>query len=263
MSTPITPGAALLAELQTGLAQRAFVPVFQPIARLSDGALSGFESLARWQRAAEVLSEPAVFLEAALEHDLLGEISRHVLYAACADMASWAHAAPGVFLTVNVAGRQLEHDDFASDVLRAVDHAGLAGARLRIEVTETQVLRDPARAARHLARLRDQKIGVFFDDFGAGFSSLSWLTRLPVDGLKFDALLTRRAPFHSAERKILRAMISLAHDMGLLTIGEGVEREEERDALMDLGCDYAQGHFFSRPLTAQEAGALMARLPRD
>lgn len=242
--------------MQAALQAGAFVPAFQPIERLCDGTLAGFEALARWRRAPDVLWEPGAFLETALTEDLLGAISLAVMQQACRAMGPWAQAAAPLFLTVNVAGRQLEGADFVNDVLAALATANLPGASLRIEVTETQVLRDPARAARHLALLREHGIGVFFDDFGAGYSSLSWLMRLPVDGLKFDAVLTQRAATDGHERKILRAMITLAREMGLVTVGEGVETPAQRAALLELGCDYAQGHLYAKALAPEDAGAL-------
>jgi c-di-GMP-specific phosphodiesterase len=247
---------SLKANMEAGLAEGAFVPVYQPIERLRDGALVGFEALARWRRAGDELWAPGAFIEVALAENLLGEISIAIMKQACLAMAPWAQRGDNLFLTVNVAGRQLDGPHFVEDVLAALAVADLPGEALRIEVTETQVLRDPEQAGLRLAQLRAHGIGVYFDDFGAGYSSLSWLMRLPVDGLKFDAVLTQRAATDGPERKILRAMITLAREMGLVTVGEGVETPAQRAALLDMGCDYAQGHLYAKALAPEEAGAL-------
>jgi c-di-GMP-specific phosphodiesterase len=260
----MTASAALISEIEQGLQNGAFEPVFQPIARLSDGALAGFEALARWRRGPGPLTEPSVFIEAALEKDLLGAISRSILHAATRTAAGWrTEGAPALFVTCNVAGRDLEREDFCLDVLTALSRAALPAGALKIEVTEQQVLRDPFLVSRNLEELREAGAQVVFDDFGTGFSSLSWLTRLPVDGIKFDQTMIAGIAADGAERKIVRAMIALAHDMGLYTVGEGVETEDQREILAELACDYAQGALYAMPLPEDAVRALIAALPRE
>lgn len=253
---------ALFRDIERALGTDEFEPVFQPVARLSDGALAGFEALARWRRAPETLAEPSAFVEEALARGLMGQISRRILLAACAIMRGWrAEGVRGVFVSVNIVGHDLERDAFVAETLDILRAAGLPGGALRLEVTEQQVLRDPARIARALAQFRAAGVKILFDDFGSGFSSFTWLTRLPADALKFDHTLVAGldAP-DSAHRKIVRAMVPLAHDLGLETVAEGVETAAQRDILADLGCDYAQGHLFSPPLPAEGARALIDTL---
>ena len=146
------------------------------------------------------------------------------------------------------------------DILRAAE---LPPGVIKLEVTEQQVLRDPPRVARQLARLRHAGVKILFDDFGSGFSSFTWLTKLPADALKFDHTLISGITEDGPHLKIVRAMVALAHELGLETIAEGVETEAQREILADLGCDYAQGHLFSKALGASEARALIGVLKAE
>lgn len=252
-----------MADLRKGVADGAFEPAFQPVARLADGALAGFEALARWRRGPDALEPTSVFLDAAMEHDLLGEISRTILFRATQRFAQWRVGRPEaalLFLSVNVAGRDLERSGLLEDVATALAQSELPAAQLRIEVTEHQVLRDPVTAAATLTALRAGGVKVLLDDFGAGFSSLHWLAHLPVDAIKFDSILVRGVATDSAERKILRAMIGLARDLGLETIAEGVETVDQRDALRDLRCDFAQGYLYAKALSETAAQSLVMAL---
>lgn len=252
---------ALFADIERAIAADAFEPAFQPVARLADGALAGFEALARWRQAPETLMEPSGFLEEAMARGVMGQISRRILLAACAVMRGWrASGADGVFVSVNVMGHDLERDDFVADTLDIVRAAGLPAGVLKLEVTEQQVLRDPPRIARALTQLRAAGVKILFDDFGSGFSSFTWLTKLPADALKFDQHLISGITEDGPHLKIVRAMVALAHELGLETIAEGVETEAQREILADIGCDFAQGHLFARPLGAAEARALIGKL---
>lgn len=251
---------ALFRDLEIALDTDAFEPAFQPVAHLSDGAIAGFESLARWRRAPEVLIEPAHFMEEAMARDLVGRISQRIMRVACATMARWrADGVDGVFLSVNVAGRDLERPDFVDEVFGVIAAAGIPATSIKIEVTEQQVLHDPALVGRQLARLREAGVKILFDDFGSGFSSFTWLTRLPADALKFDQTIIGPITDRGAHYKIVSAMIALAHDLGLETIAEGVETEAQRDLLAALGCDFAQGHLYARALGEAGARAMIGK----
>jgi c-di-GMP-specific phosphodiesterase len=237
----------------------AFEPAFQPVTRLADGAIAGFEALARWRRGPGALIEPSAFIEEALARNLMGQISRRILDSACATMHDWrASGVDGVFMSVNILGHDLERDDFVAETLAVLRAAALPPGAIKLEVTEQQVLRDPEQVARQLARLREAGVKILFDDFGSGFSSFTWLTRLPADALKFDhALISGIADPAGPHLKIVRAMVALAHELGLETIAEGVETETERDILRALGCDYAQGHLFAKAMGAADARAML------
>lgn len=252
---------ALFRDIERAIAANAFEPVFQPVIRLADGKLAGFEALARWRQGPEELAEPSAFIEEALARNLLGEISRRILGSACALMRDWrAEGLEHLFMSVNIVGHDLERDAFVAETLDVLTAAHLPPGAIRLEVTEQQVLRDPPAVARQLARLRAAGVKILFDDFGSGFSSFTWLTKLPADALKFDhALISGIADASSPHLKIVRAMNALAHELGLETIAEGVEAAAERDILTALGCDFAQGRLFAMPLSAAEARAMAGR----
>ncbi|MDX2233349.1 MAG: EAL domain-containing protein [Hyphomonadaceae bacterium] len=252
---------ALFRDIERAIVTDEFEPAFQPVARLSDGALAGFEALARWRRAPETLDGPSAFFEEAMARGVMGEISRRILLAACATMRGWRKdGIDGVFISANVLGHDLEREDFVSETLGIVHAAELPPGVLKLEVTEQQILRDPPRIAAALAQLRAAGVKILFDDFGSGFSSFTWLTRLPADALKFDHHLISGITEDGPHLKIVRAMVALAHELGLETIAEGVETEAQREVLADIGCDFAQGHLFAKPLAAVEARALIGKL---
>lgn len=257
------PAQALFEELQADVSAGAFEPAFQPLARLSDGALAGFEALARWRRNG-ALAPTSLFLSAAIERDLLGDISRTILHNGVRALARWRAQAPkaqALFLSVNVAGADLERGAVVADVVQALQQSGLPASALRVEVTEHQVLRDPVAAATALQALRDLGVRILLDDFGAGYASLHWLVQLPVDAIKFDTVLIDGVEnLHSRQHKIVRAMTQLARDLGLETIAEGVETREQRDVLTDFGCNYAQGYFYARGMKEADALALVLAL---
>jgi diguanylate cyclase len=172
-------------------------------------------------------------------------------------MARWrGEGVDSVFFSVNVAGRDLERPEFVDEVLGVIAAAGIPATSIKIEVTEQQVLHDPALVGRQLARLREAGVQILFDDFGSGFSSFTWLTRLPADALKFDQSIIGPITARGRHYKIVSAMIALAHDLGLETIAEGVETEAQRDLLAALGCDFAQGHLYARALSEADARAM-------
>jgi len=251
---------ALFRDIERAIETDAFEPVFQPVIRLADGALAGFEALARWRQGPEALAEPSAFIEEALARNLMGEISRRILRSVCAIVRDWrAEGIDNIFVSVNIVGHDLERDAFVAETLDLLHAADLPPGAIKLEITEQQVLRDPPAVARQLARLRSAGVKILFDDFGSGFSSFTWLTKLPADALKFDhALISGIADPRGPHLKIVRAMNALAHELGLETIAEGVESERERAILAELGCDFAQGRLFAMPLSASEARASIA-----
>ena len=263
MSRIYPSDAAIAAELDGALASGAFEAVFQPIARLTDGALAGFEALARWRRPDGELWGPDRFLRSAEANGKLRTISRFVLARAVEQLTRWRVLTPsaqGLFLSVNISGADLEQGDMVSEAIMLAQAARLPAGALKLELTEHQILKDPDAAARACTRLRDGGVAVALDDFGAGFASLAWLARLPADTLKIDRSFVASIVKNVRAEKIVRAMILLAHDLEMDVIGEGVESHDVRERLRDLNSDYAQGHLFAPPLSAQGAEALILTL---
>ncbi|MGE0044962.1 MAG: EAL domain-containing protein [Hyphomonadaceae bacterium] len=232
-------------------------PFFQPVARLSDGALVGFEALARWRRADGSVAEASAFLPKGPWTDENAAIGRAVAAEAIDLFTTWRKRAPiQASLSINIIGADLL-DGTAQRLAAQAALSGLTPGALIMELTEHHSLGDLARAADALSSLRAKGVKIALDDFGTGHSSLKWLARLPVDAIKIDKSFTQRVVDQGPERTIIVAMLSLAREFGLETIAEGIETDAQRSALAARGCDYGQGHYYSVPLPAEEAFALL------
>jgi diguanylate cyclase (GGDEF)-like protein len=245
--------------LALALANREFGLVYQPIVSLLGVTrhVEGFEALLRWQRRDGVQVSPAAFIPAAEESGLIVPLGAWALKTACLQLRQWRRlSAVSLQISVNVSAIQLGDSRFSSTVLDVIREADIDPRELIIEVTESAAMLDPERSLRVLRELRGLGIGVHIDDFGTGYSSLSYLRRLPVTRVKIDR------SFVSADDRddlvdpvIVAAIISLAHQLDVKVIAEGVETLTQLRTLRDLGCDSVQGYFVSRPVPASEATA--------
>jgi diguanylate cyclase (GGDEF)-like protein len=229
--------------------------VYQPIVEMTTGDIVGFEALVRWERDGR-LHLPAEFLEVAEDTGLIVPLGQQVLEKACHQIATWRRALPGVRLprlSVNLSARQLAHPDLARDVRRTLAATGVHPAELCLEITETVLMQDTPQASAVVNELRDLGIRLAIDDFGTGYSSLSYLRRLPVSAVKIDRSFTVGLGADDEGTTIVASVVSLAHALGMEIIAEGVESTEHVEALLALGCDHAQGYFFSRPVPAEVA----------
>ena len=205
---------------------------------------------------------PLEFIPIAEESGLILQIGRWVLAHACAQAAQWVNTIgdpSGFSVSVNVSSRQLEHDRMIAEVAAALDDSGLPPQCLVLEITESFFIRDLQAAVRRLQALRRLGLRIAIDDFGTGFSSLNSLARLPIDVVKIDksfidALGTR----YDA---VIGAVVEVAEAFDLTVVAEGIEREEQRDRLIDLGCPYAQGYLFGKPAAAEELAHLFVPAP--
>lgn len=224
---------------------------YQPIVRIQDARLVGFEALVRWQAPDGRLMQPADFVPVAEETGLIDLLGGWVLRTACARMAALTAEYPGagpLTMSVNVSSRQFAQVDFYDQVVAALADAGLPGSRLVLELTETTLMENPKVTAEVLQRLRDLGVHIHLDDFGVGYSSLSYLRRFPIDSLKIDRSFTAAVPGGKQDEAILRAIVSLAAALGLEVVAEGVENQAQWDHLHGLDCTYGQGFYFSKPL---------------
>jgi diguanylate cyclase (GGDEF)-like protein len=235
---------------------------YQPLVRLADEHLLGVEALVRWQPAGGRLVPPDRFIPAAEDSGLIVAIGTWVLHEACRAAASWN----GAVVSVNVSPRQLREPDFAAQVLDALRVSGLPPAALILEITEGVLVASGAvtdRAIGHLSTLRERGVRVAIDDFGTGYSSLAYLRDLPIDHIKIDkSFMPAPGVPDPAARTLVKAIIDLAAGLGLGTIAEGVETLEQVELLRELGCERAQGFYFSRPVAEAEAAALLGRTGR-
>lgn len=234
------------ASLRDALADDALHIHYQPKIDLETGAVAGAEALVRWNHAGRMIS-PAEFIPIAEETGLIIDLGYWVLTQVCRDTASWHRRLPGLSIAVNVSARQLAERDFADRAIAIVRRAGLSPSMFTLEVTESVVMRDVANQMVVLNALRLAGFRIAVDDFGTGYSSLSYLRQLPVTMLKIDRSFVNDVPGDAA---IAATVIALGKKLGLTTVAEGVETQEQYDWLRQEGCDQAQGYLISRPIPA-------------
>jgi diguanylate cyclase (GGDEF)-like protein/PAS domain S-box-containing protein len=231
---------------------------YQPIVELSSGALYGVEALARWpDRWPEV--PPIEFIEIAEETGVIGAIGLQVLRAGLEQFAAWRKAglvSDEIRVSVNVSGRQLDDPRLPEEIRDAIAGAELPASALRLEITESTLMQEPERIRRIVSEVCASGVGLHLDDFGTGYSSLAALHRLPVDALKIDRSFVTSAAEDGGDA-IVRAIVALAHSLGLDVIAEGIEHPEQQIRLRGLGCQYGQGFMFSKPLGAKDMEALL------
>jgi c-di-GMP-specific phosphodiesterase len=247
---------ALESDLRGALTRGEICPYFQPIVRLSNGAISGFEALVRWRHPRRGLIMPDEFLSLANDMGVLLEIGQHMIEQSARQLAEWRkrHRAAGeLTVSVNLSTGEIERENLVEDVSRILKETGLPNGALKLEVTESDIMRDPERAAVILQRLREAGAGLALDDFGTGFSSLSYLTRLPFDTLKIDRYFVRTMGVNEGSAKIVRSVVNLGRDLYLEVVAEGVENTAMARQLMEIGCHYGQGFGYAAALPPQEA----------
>ncbi|WP_375480683.1 putative bifunctional diguanylate cyclase/phosphodiesterase [uncultured Jatrophihabitans sp.] len=249
---------ALRGSFDEALRSGQFHLAYQPHVSLHTGRLEGFEALARWRHPVYGDVGPVEFIPLAEETGFIVPLGRWVLEQACLAAASWDAAGAAPFdMSVNVSARQLQDPRFVDDVQSTLSIAGLPPSRLVLEVTESMLMKNPARTAALLSRLREAGVRVAIDDFGTGYSSLSHLQQFPIDIIKIDKSFVDPLASPSGEASaFVHAIVRLAHELRLATLAEGIEEPAQRTALIQLGCDSAQGYLLSKPLTPQDARAL-------
>ena len=240
-------------ELRTALERGEFELHYQPIVSLVDGQLVSLEALIRWRRPDGTQVPPDQFIPVAESADLIAPISEWVFHEACQQLADWRDRNIGPRrVSVNVSPRQFRLPGLVDSVSHALASAGLPGEALDLEITEGVVVENLESTGRTLRELRKHDIGVSVDDFGVGFSSLSYLRSLPVTGLKIDRSFLRGIPDEAEANTVITAMIGLGRDLGLKVIAEGIEENVQREFLLARGCLYGQGFMFCKPLNATD-----------
>jgi len=246
-------------DLRRALERDEIMILYQPIVRLEDRAVAGFEALARWNHPKLGRLSPAEFINIAEETGLIVELGLLVLDRAARQLSTWQrtlrHREP-LFASVNVSSRQLLRHDLIQDLRTVLGRAPLARGSLKLELTESTVMENPEHAAQMLHRIRELGAGLALDDFGTGYSSLAYLQRFPFDTIKIDQSFVRMSA-KGTRPVILRSMIALAHDLGMDVVAEGAESDSDAVELFQLGCEYAQGFVFGEPMSAERARALL------
>mgnify|MGYP000509555244 CR=1 FL=1 len=251
-------------DLQQGIKCRQFFLNYQPIICLETGRLMGFEALVRWQHPNRGLVSPVEFIPLAEETGLIIPLGEWVLQEACSRLAMWEEQFPyfsSLSLSVNLSGIQLKQLDIIEKIDRICQGAGVRGDRLKLEITESVLMENAVAARDVLESLQARSIRVCLDDFGTGYSSLSYLHRLPINTLKVDRSFVGNLELDRKNFNIIKAIITLAHSLGLDVIAEGVESMEQVEVLRSLGCEYGQGYYFSRPLDDEAVINFLKKMP--
>jgi diguanylate cyclase (GGDEF)-like protein/PAS domain S-box-containing protein len=241
--------------------ERSLLPIhYQPIVDLATGAICAFEALVRWPGSYAKIP-PRDFIPIAEETGIIGNLGLHVLRTALSTLARWRAeglVSPGVYVSVNVSGPQLEDPRLPAQVRAAIDAAGVPPDALRLEITESTLMREPDAMARIVSEVCAAGVGLQLDDFGTGYSSLTALHQFPVDTLKIDRSFVAAIDGERVDNDaIVRSTIALAHSLRLHVIAEGIEDRVQLRRLRTLGCEYGQGFLFSRPLSAERTRALL------
>jgi PAS domain S-box-containing protein len=252
------------ADLRRSMDDHAFVIHYQPKVSLDDGSIRGFEALLRWRRNGAGLVQPEHFIPLAERTGLIVAIGKQVLDRACRETAELRRQYPHVTVSVNVSGRQFADPMLAEYVHASLEASGLPPDALRLEITETAVMKDPENALALLHRLHEMGVGLKLDDFGTGYSSLTYLHRFPLNTLKIDRSFVMRLPGASESVAIVRAILTLARSLQMDVVAEGVENRRQAELLRVMGCQYGQGYWYSRPVDLATLRELLAGrvLPR-
>ena len=250
---------AMVADLRRGIDQHELLVLYQPKAELTTGRIVSVEALVRWQHPRHGLIGPDDFIPVAEQAGLLRPLTLFVLEAAIAQCSAWRKAGYDVAVSVNLSVRNLLDLELPDDVARLLDRWTVPASALELEITESTIMADLPRTQGVLMRLRSLGAGIAIDDFGTGYSSLAQLKRLLVDELKIDKSFVIGMATDDDDRLIVRSTIELGRNLGLRVVAEGVETQEVWDELREMGCDLAQGHYLSRPISA----ALLTRRLAD
>ncbi|NES94526.1 MAG: EAL domain-containing protein [Desertifilum sp. SIO1I2] len=251
-------------ELRRAIERQEFLLYYQPIVTLATGQISGFEALIRWRHPELGMVSPAQFIPIAEETGLIIPIGRWVLWEACRQMRDWQQQYPHLELSisVNLSGCQLAQPNSIEQIDQILQQTGLPPHSLKLEITESTIMETSAIALSGLQGLKQRNLKLCIDDFGTGYSSLSRLHQLPIHTLKIDKSFVSQIQQDGSQWKMMGTIVTLARNLGMEAIAEGVETAEQLELLRSLQCQQGQGYFFSPPVEAQRAQELLAQFPR-
>lgn len=249
-------------DLRLAVERNEFRVLYQPVIALETGAIAGLEALVRWTHPERGTLAPSEFIDTAEQTGLLVDIGWFVLRDACTQARHWlmnleSGTAPDFHVSVNIAGRQFMQSDFVARLDATLAETGLDACRLRLELTEATIMEDTSVAALHLDMLRERGVYIILDDFGTGASSIQFLQRLPLAGMKIDRTLVRSVETDETARGVIRTIIAVGRSLSVTAVAEGVETLEQLTALRGLGAAQVQGWLFSPPLDPAAATELL------
>ena len=246
----------LESDLRTALTERQFRIHYQPVLQLDTRRIMSFEAVLRWEHPTQGLISPYRFIDVAEDTGILVSIGHWLMVQACRQLREWEvndRSGSQMHLTVNVSARQFADARLANDIQDALQQTGVDPSRLQLEMTEKIASADPKLTVTVLSHLKHFGIGTVLDDFGTGSTSLVGLRQFPVDAVKIDRSLIREMQTDRSASDIVELIILLAHKMNLKVIAEGIETVRQLERLLELGCEYGQGYFFSQPMEAKAA----------
>ncbi|WP_137680122.1 sensor domain-containing phosphodiesterase [Aurantiacibacter suaedae] len=257
MDAAIKDRFKLEVDLRTAIEAREVQLQYQPVVSSATGRMTSVEALARWRHGSRGPVRPDDFIALAEECGLINVMGAQLLAQACADASKWPS---DIKVAVNLSPMQFQSGDLTEIISAALEKTGLEPARLQLEVTERMVIQDAERTFVQLEALRALGIQILIDDFGVGYSSLSYFQRFPFDKVKIDKSFVREVETSRSSRAIVRAVVGLARELEMGIVAEGIELERQRATLTKLGCTHLQGYLFSKPLDADEVLAFAASL---
>jgi diguanylate cyclase (GGDEF)-like protein len=246
-------------DLRHALERQELEVYYQPIVSLSEARLSGFEALLRWHHPRRGLVGPSEFISTAEETGLIVPIGTWVLHEACRQLRAWEQEFPScghLVINVNLSARQCMHPDLLQDVRRILDDTGVQPSRLKLEITEGVLLENSDAVAKVLRELRVLGVQLGLDDFGMGYSALSYLQHFPFQTIKIDRTFVS-GMHEGSNKEIVRAIVSLAAGFAMDVTAEGIETADQVNRLQELACEFGQGYYFDKPLTREDAGAIL------
>lgn len=254
-------------ELQVALTERQLKLYYQPIVRLSDGLIVGFEALMRWIHPEKGMISPAVFIPIAERSGQIVEMTYWALREASSQLKQFQNVQKGywgtqyapLFMSVNFSGRDFLDGRFLDEIQHALQSQDLPPKSLKLEITESMLMLSPEEVQRVLGICQSYGASVAIDDFGTGYSSLSYLQSMPADTLKIDQSFVRTLHKNDRHLALVESILHLAGRLGMLTVAEGVETAEDVDTLRKLGCDLAQGYYYARPMPTEQVLAWMEK----
>ena len=239
------------AELELALKQRDIVPYLQPIVDIN-GTIIGAEALVRWIHPTEGFLPPFTFIPTFEKNGMIAEVDKYIWRCACEILSSWTDEKAKLFISVNISPKDFYFMDVYAEIKNLVDEFKIDPARLRIEITETVMMTDAESRMAILSKFRDSGFIVEMDDFGSGYSSLNQLKDMPLDVLKIDMKFLSKAQDNAKAETILRNILRLSSDLGLFSLTEGVETEDQYKKLSDMGCNLFQGYYFAKPMSVTD-----------
>jgi EAL domain-containing protein (putative c-di-GMP-specific phosphodiesterase class I) len=252
-------------DLRRALDREELCVYYQPIVSLENGQLAGFEALIRWQHPERGFISPGDFISLAEDTGMIAPIGLWILKRACQQLAQWQWASPAhrqLFMSVNLSGKQVAEPDLVAQIQQILEETHIDARHLKLEITESVVMENAELAAQFFKRLKALGVQLSIDDFGTGYSSLGYLHRFPLDTLKIDRSFVGRIGEAAENIEIVRTIVSLADNMGMDVVAEGVETLGQLAQLRKLNCKYGQGYLFARPADAASIDAWIPQKPQ-